>query len=203
MSCPIIHIPYAIPQEKQQPFNKKNYILWIARCAPIKNPLAFITIAAAFPTQQFVMIAAPQEGHMELFDAIKKAAGVHSNITLIPGVPNESAQRYFNEAVVSVNTSSSEGFPFAFLESGLGKTPIMSLTVNPDNLITTHNIGYCANGDIDLLIQQLQTILSNSDDLREKSNAAREYVRKYHDIRHTSQLWKDVLSSSLLGSDMK
>ncbi len=196
ISCPIVHIPYAMEQPRQ-PIQEKRYITWIGRCQPIKNPLLFLTLVEALPNYQFLMIAAPGKEQMPLFQKITRESQKYENLTFIPGVPNTEVQRHYNAATVLVNTSESEGFPFAFIESGIGQTPILSLHANPDDVITTYGIGYYAHGSMQTLTDQLRHILTNHEDWQQKSDNIAHYVQKYHSLRNVSLAWAEVLTSTI------
>ncbi len=46
-----------------------------------------------------------------------------------------------------INTSPKEGFPITFLEAWSQNTPVISLNVDPGNIINKHRLGYYADGD--------------------------------------------------------
>lgn len=194
IACPIVHIPYAISQSKQ-PLQNKKYVTWIGRCQPIKNPFIFLELAKRFPDTPFLMIAAPDSEQDPLFKKLRTESHNHKNLTFIPEVPNSEVQGYYNAAKVLVNTSDAEGFPFAFIESGIARTPILSLNTNPDTVLTKHNIGYVADGDINLLATKLKQLLTNRQDWQEKSDNIAHYVKKYHSLKNVSRAWTAVLAS--------
>ncbi len=191
---PIIHIPLGIEQPPQQEEEKK-YTLWIARCHPIKNPLKFVELAKNMPAEQFVIIAAPQRGYETLLKKVERACSHVKNIRFIPGVPSYETQTYINKAKALVNTSDAEGFSFVFVESGLGKTPILSLHVNPDEVITKHSIGCFAHGSMQTLQQQLHALLYDRNDWKRKSENIFQYVQKNHNITTVVKAWEQALLS--------
>lgn len=57
-------------------------------------------------------------------------------------------------------TSSVEGYPTIFLEAGAAGTPIVSLTVDPENIIERYNAGRVCDGSFDDLAECAQEIVS-------------------------------------------
>ena len=69
-----------------------------------------------------------------------------------------------------LNTSVAEGFPNAFLEAWALGTPVISLFVDPANLIRTHRLGYVCDGNMDMLLDLLQ---------REKYDLPFDEIKQY------------------------
>ena len=134
--------------DKNSNFTKKH-ILWVARCEKWKNPESYIELSNILKNQKFIMICPSVTGKEEYHKKIKKMAKKIKNLIFIDKVPFNEIQNYFNDAKIFVNTSEHEGFPNTFLQAGIGKTPILSLNVNPDNFIKKYDCGFCCDGNFD------------------------------------------------------
>jgi len=171
----------------------KNYILWVARCSKWKRPELFLRIVKKFPEEKFVMISPMVSDERDLFNQIKQGASQLTNLVFIERVSFFEIQKYFNKAKIFLGTSDYEGFPNTYLQACLGGTPIISLRVNPDNFITENNLGYCANGKLDLMLDKINYILNHPDDWLEKSRNALKYVKKNHNINIIGKKWRAIL----------
>lgn len=112
-------------------------IVWIGNLKPLKNPEAFIRLAAHFSERrdvEFLMVGGRQG----------KPEWLSANDAMIAAVPNlrylgELSQQEVNELLTSayllVNTSDYEGFPNTFIQAWMRGVPVVSLTVNPDGLL--------------------------------------------------------------------
>lgn len=171
----------------------KDFVLWVARCERWKKPGVFLEIAAMIPLAKFVMICPRQEYNPGYFEEIKRRAQSLQNITFIDFVPFKDIQPYFDKAKVFVNTSDFEGFTYTLIQSGLSRTPVVYLSVNPDEVITKYNIGYVAGGDKEKMVEQIRTLLYGEKDWKEKSENIFRYVKENHDINIVGRQWKKVL----------
>lgn len=168
---------------------KKDYILWVARCESWKNPDVCLKIAEKFSDQKFVMIC-PKQNDLELFEKIKRKSKSLSNLKFIERVSFKDSQGYFNKAKLFIGTSEYEGFPNTYIQSCIGSVPIISYKVNPDDFIKKHNLGYCSGGNIDLMMRQIENILSDTEDWKTKSKNAYKYAKENHDIKKVVLDWE-------------
>ena len=184
--------PLQMPVDQQKQLEGGS-ILWVARCEDWKGPSIFLDIAERFPDEIFVMISPKQAHDKGLFENILERAQQLHNVRFIESVPFGDIQDFFNKAKIFINTSESEGFPNTYLQACIGKTPIISLKVNPDNFIVENNIGYCADGDFDFMIKLIEKMINDKADWLEKSKNSLKYVLKHHNINRIGSRWKSVL----------
>ena len=188
----ISHINLGIFSGNKQE-QEKDSILWVGRCDSLKNPDAYIDIAKYISDHKFVMICPRQKHNSDYFEEIKRKAESLPNVTFIDFVPFKDIQPYFDKAKIFVNTSDFEGFTYTLIQSGLARTPVVYLNVNPDEVITKHNIGYVADGDKEKMIGQIRMLLRDEKDWDEKSKNAFQYVKENHDISIVGRQWEKLL----------
>ena len=128
------------------------------------------------------MICPSVTGKEEYHKKIKKMAKKIKNLIFIDKVPFNEIQNYFNDAKIFVNTSEHEGFPNTFLQAGIGKTPILSLNVNPDNFIKKYDCGFCCDGNFDKCVENADILIDNKVQWKNKSENVFKYVAENHDI---------------------
>ncbi len=173
---------------------EKDYILWVGSARKVKQPDIFLKLCQEFPQEKFVMIM-PKSTDVNFWDNIFQKAEMVRNLKFIERVSFNEIQNYFDKAKLLIGTSKYEGFPNVYLQSCMGRTPIISLRVNPDKFITKNNLGYCANGNFSTMVDQIKNILSNQKDWQEKSNNALKYVQKNHDIKVIGEKWAEIIDN--------
>jgi glycosyltransferase involved in cell wall biosynthesis len=174
-------------------YNKK-YILWIARFESWKRPELFIDLADRFINESFIMICPNTNTDNNNYNELINLVSRKKNIKFIKYVEFEKIQDYFNEAKVFINTSDYEGFPNTFIQAGIGRTPILSLNVNPDDFITDNNCGYFCGSDFDNMVDKLNKLLKNKKDWEEKSKNIFKYIKDNHNIYKNIEIFNDIIS---------
>ncbi|ODS41481.1 MAG: hypothetical protein A7315_06000 [Candidatus Altiarchaeales archaeon WOR_SM1_79] len=172
---------------------KKNYILWVGRSESWKRPELFLKLAEQNPDFKFVMICPPSTYNPQLSGRIKKEAQKLNNLKFIDFVPFNQIDKYFGEAKIFVNTSTQEGFPNTFVQAAKNKTPIVSLSVNPDNFLERYECGFFCNNDIELINKNMNILLSNKNLYKRMSENAYNYAKKNHDIKKNAEKFYELI----------
>ncbi len=143
--------------------NNRNQIIWIGKFEPMKQPNIFIDFAEKYHDTNilFTMFSSKcpkTETNMKL---LKRIAN-NNRITFIEGKDNDFINNYIcNHALLLVNTSLSEGISNTFIQAWMRGVPVLSLNSNPDNWFDRYKIGFCCNGDADLLRVKAAEIISS------------------------------------------
>jgi glycosyltransferase involved in cell wall biosynthesis len=167
----------------------RDSVLWIGRAAPIKDPGQFLSLAKMIPQLKFIMIMTRSSNEENLFEKIHTEAAGIKNLKLVDFVSHARIGRFYQKAITLVNTSVSEGFPNTFIEAGLYKTPVASLRVNPDRIISRHKMGVFADGDIDKLAAEIKAMANNKNLWKEYSLRSDRYVKKFHSQDANGKQW--------------
>ncbi len=162
------------------PERHREHILWVSSVQRLKRPELFIRLAQRMPEERFVMVAPPRE--RTYFDEIVTAAATVPNLELIPGVSLDGIDRYYERAKLFVNTSEFEGFPNAFVQAAMAGTPIVSLDVDPDGLLSSKTLGVYAHGDLGELETAVRSLCMLDARWCRLSQTAFDYARGSHDI---------------------
>lgn len=174
---------------------KKNHIFWVSRNQSWKNPELFINLSVKFPDEKFIMICPQNSPQSEKeWKILKEKAESTSNMVFIERVPLNEIQKYFDKAKVFVNTSDFEGFPNTFIQAGLGKTPILSYIVNPDNFINEWDCGFVCDGSMQSMIENLNILLNDNNTWELKSRNVYEYVKSEHNAEVGIKKFKSIIS---------
>jgi len=192
--CNLIKNPVVIPDNLEFNENKKNYILWVGTVRPVKQPEIFLKIAKSLPKLNFVMIGGESERHKKLYIEIEKETKTISNLKFLGFVPFNNFHKYYQEASILINTSKIEGFPNTFLESWINGTPVISLNVDPDELICNKKLGFHSK-TLEQLIFDINNLFFDINLRREMGVNAKKYVEQNHDLKKIiTQFEKLILS---------
>ena len=124
----------------------------------MKGPGKFLSLARKFPDEKFVMICQQATGD-DNYDELVAEAGKIDNLEFHKKVAFSEIDSYFDYAMVLVNTSDSEGFANTFIQAFKACAAVLSLNVNPDNILDGHDCGRCAGGSQEQLAEHLRDLL--------------------------------------------
>jgi glycosyltransferase involved in cell wall biosynthesis len=168
----------------------RDMILWVGRDDPLKKPKLFLELARAFPDEHFTMICQTLIKNRHYADLISEADKI-PNLKFIRHVPFNQIDSCFQRAKVFVSTSEAEGFPNTFIHACKCGTPILSLSVNPDDFLGRHRCGFCADGDWDSFVRMFRELLIPQNAQQYGANG-RRFVEQNNDIAKIVPLYKQV-----------
>ena len=143
--------------------SRHDRVLWVGRPQLLKRPLLFVEIARALPDHSFRMLLQSLPDNRELKEILAHEAERLPNLEVVYDVPYAAMGDEYAAASAVVGTSVSEGLPQVYLEAGASGVPVFSLEVNPNGMYPTDAVGltgYCAQGDLHALIEQLGDYLA-------------------------------------------
>jgi glycosyltransferase involved in cell wall biosynthesis len=190
----LIKNPVVIPQKSEDVESKKRYILWVGTIKSVKQPHLFLQIVQAVPKIKCIMIGGENRGNKDLYNKIEMEAKLLPNLEFLGFVPYHRIHQYYRDAAIFVNTSQIEGFPNTFLESWVTGTPVISLNVDPDEVICKKKIGFHSK-TIEQLILDINTLYSNEELRKEMSINAKRYVEENHDLKKIASEFEELLAS--------
>jgi glycosyltransferase involved in cell wall biosynthesis len=156
-------------------------VAWIANLKPLKNPGAFVRLARRFAARsdiRFVMIG----------DTIDSSDWTKRQLAEIAATPNLEYRGSLSQAEVNgvlehadllVNTSDHEGFSNTFIQAWMRRVPVVSLRVDPDQLLSTGGLG-AVTGDEDALYERVAALLADPDRCAAIGARARRYAVEHH-----------------------
>jgi glycosyltransferase involved in cell wall biosynthesis len=170
-----------------------RYVLWVGRNVPKKRPLLFIHLAERLPHYDFVMVCRAGPSGAENQQLQAEAAEV-PNLRLTWGVPYAQINEWFRHARIFVNTSSSEGFPNAFLQAARGGAVIVSLFVDPGGVLSAKGIGAVCEDELERLVSATESLMVDEDRYREYVERAWSYLLEHHDASRNAARFHAELS---------
>lgn len=172
-------------------------ILWVNRIHPVKKPLYFVKLAGLFPNERFIMIGPPNPGYEVLFNEIQIRGNKLNNFDFVPGVPRQEIIEYYRSAKIFILTSMTEGLSNVLIEALSTGIPVISLFEDPDNILTNHKIGFCAEGDFDLLVQYLGQLIADKIIWEKYSQRAIQFARNNYDVNKIVKKYKEFILRTL------
>jgi glycosyltransferase involved in cell wall biosynthesis len=170
-------------------------VLWVGTIKPEwKQPDLFLKLAGAIPDARFQMVGGASANE-QFYEQIKDDAEKISNLEFVGFVPYPDVNRYFENASILVNTSSVEGFSNTFLQAWAAYTPVVSLNVDPDEIICKYKLGFHSK-TVEQMVRDVETLLKDEKLREEMGVNGRKYVEQEHNltniVREYIKLFKHI-----------
>jgi glycosyltransferase involved in cell wall biosynthesis len=193
----VIHNPVSIPADARQQWpqrKKRACVLWIGRADGFnKRPLLMLEVARACPDIAFTMIV--NKGSPSVFETLLRT--LPANVTLIERVPHHAIWDYYRNARLLVNTSTYEGFPNTFLQAAVSGAVVVSLQVDPENILTEKGCGVCAGGDFEALVRAVRGLWDDETLAERYAETFLRYVRDNHALENQGRKFEALLDEVL------
>lgn len=180
-----------IPRSAPRTSEKQIDLLWVSRCQQLKRPHLFLDLVEALPDSRCTMICPCED--KELWDSVADRAAKLPNLKFIEKVPYHEIQDYYDRARVFVNTSTFEGFPNSFIQSGMGHAALLSLCIDPDGMIQVFDSGILADGSMENMILGAKEMLSEPTLLSSMQQGSARMVEEWLDNQANVQKYLEGL----------
>ncbi len=156
-------------------------VAWVANLKPLKNPGAFLRLARRFAHRsdiRFFMIG----------DTYDDGDWTKRQLDEIAATPNVDYRGVLSQAdvkdvlehtVLLVNTSDYEGLSNTFIQAWMRRVPVVSLRVDPDQLLSSGGLGV-VTGDEDALYERVAALLADPDRCAAIGSRARRYALEHY-----------------------
>jgi glycosyltransferase involved in cell wall biosynthesis len=167
-----------------QTANEKEYHLWIARAEVWKRPELFIQLAECYPDEKFLMVCPPfSEVDTDYFTSLMQHSSRLKNLVFIDHYIHFSElDNLFSKSKLFINTSESEGFPTTFIHACKNGIPVLSLSVNPDNIFETHGIGFYCHDKMEELKARMEEICRDEELYKTTVQNCLRYFDTHHHL---------------------
>jgi glycosyltransferase involved in cell wall biosynthesis len=195
---PTVIRSFCAPAPKTE--ERREGFLWVGSLTGVKDPHSFLALVERLPDLRFRMVT-----HTHATRWRQLAAEVHEraarlpNLELIPRLPREELLDLYARATALVNTSLFEGFPNTFLEAWARGTPVVSLRIDPDDVISAMDLGAVASGSLDSAERAIRLFAGDQRAARAAGDAGRLYIERTHAPEVVGPQW-EALVRRLLGS---
>jgi glycosyltransferase involved in cell wall biosynthesis len=173
----IVNLPSSFrPHAAREP-----YVAWVAMLREPKRPDLLVEIARRTPGVRYVVVGGSTlhrtpEGYSErMVEALKAVP----NIEFLGRAPFDQVNALMSGAALFLSTSDEEGFPSTFLESWAAATPVVSLTVDPNQVLERHGAG-CVMGSVDRAVSIIPRLLAQPAEREAMGVRGRRYIEENH-----------------------
>jgi glycosyltransferase involved in cell wall biosynthesis len=177
-------IPIGHPFPEEVPFKTKPLtVLWIANLKPLKRPEIFVRLARYFRERgdvRFVMIG--RRGWGKWFEQMQIDIQDLPQLDYVGELAQDQVNHYLSRGHILVNTSRYEGFSNTFVQAWIRKVPVVSLTVDPDQVLVKENIGFKSE-TFEKLCQDVKTLIDDAAMRERMGEKALHYARNNHSIQ--------------------
>jgi glycosyltransferase involved in cell wall biosynthesis len=174
-------------------------VLWIASLKPWKHPEVFVSLAAALRELagvRFVMVGpwAAGGGERRWIESLTQRIQDTPNLEYLGPRSQSEVNELLARAHVFVNTSLHEGFPNTFIQAWSREVPIVSLHVDPDDLLRKEGLGVFCAGSEPRLAAAVRELLADPALRAAIAARGREHARSRHSLTNAEVL-ADLLAS--------
>ena len=180
----MIQVPNGVPSTTivASPNDAAPEVLYLARLAPRKRPLAFARAAMAlqreFPTAKFALVG-PDEGEGEaVSEQCRVAASQGARLTWEGPVPPAETIKRMSKASVYVLPAIDEPYPMSVLEAmSVGLPVVLTESCGLATFVSNAEGGIVTGADDHSLIQAIRLLLADPEAARRLGDNGRSAVR--------------------------
>jgi len=160
---------------------REPYVAWVGQLRQPKRPDLLIEIARNLPGTRFLVCGGPTKhrsapGYGERIQQTLRAV---PNVEYLGFVAPATADEVIAGAAVLVSTSDAEGFPNTFLQAWAAGTPVLSLGIDPDDIIERAGLGIVSRG-VDGAAADIKALVDSPHSRQEMGLRARRHVAQSH-----------------------
>ena len=172
---------HPIPDSVQLKSPKQRQILWVANAKPIKRPEIFSELARKFQNTdiQFVMVGRDTKEYCQKL--------MLPNLIGVGEISQDEVNTLMAKSCILVNTSIKEGFSNTFIQAWLHKLPVVSLSVNPDDILTKYKIGYHSQ-TFEQLCEDIQYLWEHPAECSAIGEKAFLYAVEHHSVKNIDKI---------------
>jgi len=179
----------------EPPFSKSSppEVIWVSNIKPVKRLELFLDLAHELRDVdvRFLCIGrSPQSAYERI---IEKKIRTASNVEFTGELPLDETCEKIARASLLINTSRFEGFPNTFIQAWMRETPVISMSVDPDDILMKNGIGIHSGG-FERMTRDVRDLLADSERRMKMGRRAREYAVARHDIRDIGRRYLELFS---------
>lgn len=176
------------PKEKIEKLESPIRVVWVANFKSMKRPELYVRLAhdlKELNNVEFIMIGRP--GSKEKYKDLHKSISKAENINYLGEKELEEVNMVLLKSHIFVNTSVAEGFPNTFIQAWMRGMPVVSLSVNTDNILDKYGIGMVGK-TYEGMRDAVRELIINVSVRKEMGEKAKKYALDNHTIKNVEKI---------------
>ena len=164
-------------------------VVWIGNLKPGKRPELFMRLARDFRNNEsvrFKMIGA-QPVSLPYDAEINETRASNRNFQYLGRCTQSEVNSLLADSHILVSTSRQEGFPNTFIQAWMRNVPVVSLDVDPDEVISRKGLGEVCSS-YDYLRRAVESLVNDVDRRTSQGSNASRYAMSKHSMANASQI---------------
>jgi glycosyltransferase involved in cell wall biosynthesis len=174
---------------------RDGYVAWVGMLRRPKRPDLLIEIARNMPGIPFVVCGGLSPGFYEYGENMMKQLRHLSNVDFRGQVDHAEALEIIGRSAVLLSTSDGEGFPNVFLEAWASGTPVVTLRIDPDQLIEKKGLGEVSDS-LARAVKDIQGLLDSPEKREAIAAKAKLYIADAHSTKSVSKSFESAVLSN-------
>ncbi len=172
-------------------------ILWVANIKQQKHPEIFVELAKRFigcKDVEFIMIGRPSSGKYQ--QQLNEQISEVDNLTYLGEKTIAEVNKVLDQSHILVNTSEHEGFSNTFVQAWMRGLPVVSLAVDPDDILKIEKIGF-HSGNLENLFCDTEKLINSQALLSVMGKKARKFAKENYSLKKNIGKMIDLIESVL------
>jgi glycosyltransferase involved in cell wall biosynthesis len=178
------------------PKNKADQIVWVGNIKGLKQPELYFDLAEGLLREeiraQCMMIGALGSQDWKYQEVLEKRIKAAPNVKYLGKLEQEKVNEIVGASKLLINTSKWEGFPNTFIQAWMRRTPVVSLTCDPDEVITKKKLGL-VSGSVERLVQDVSYLLRNEAERVQMGANGQRYAFENFSMKNLENLKELIL----------
>lgn len=168
----------SVGNHKKKFSRDRPFVVWVSSLKPSKRPEICIEIAQYLQKKgiDLLMMGPIQKSSYHYFNDKNKLPG---NLHYLGVKPLDEVNGAIESSLCLIHTGEPEGFPNTFMQAWMQGKCVVSLEYDPDKIIENERMGFCANGSIETMNQQLSTLLDEPQKRKEMEKRASQFANEH------------------------
>lgn len=190
-----------LPSDMRPHSQRKDYVAWVGMLRHHKRPDVLIDIARSTPEVRFIVCGGPTS-HLTTSDYGRQVVETFAelpNIEYRGRVSPDEAMDVIANAALLLCTSDEEGFPNTFMQAWGSGTPIVTMKIDPDQIIETYGLGVVSR-TIQVVAADIRSLVASRSRREEMATRGRQYIESQHGPERIIEILTTALQTARLSA---
>ncbi len=173
-------------------------VLWVSSIKKVKQPEIFLQLVQELQNENAEFYMVGDLTDTDYCQKIKNCVRKIKKFKYLGQIPYSEINQLYARCSILVNTTLDgyEGLPNAFIQAWLNCVPVVSLSSNPDNVISEYEIG-CQEASTQLLFETVRNLIRDNSLRVRLGNNARAFAISQYGISYIVDRFLNTISCPL------